>query len=753
MISIRVAALIVAVAAAGAVRAADGVPWHSVTETAAAVADAQKKMLLVYYPAQCGGCKLDKMFENAMADEVFVRALDSFVPLRLTTPAGPIAKELAKERRPVAAFYDSYGVKLAVMSPDIPWSEMVEEMLRFRGERADILRAMELRYAKRIPEADYVLGGALLNTSALRLAALRLECAMIAFRQAGDEASAQSAQVFAGAAIYRMGRRPEGRKMLLDVLRNPANDTVAARAHIELGRQHEAAAHRSSRSAPPTKNGITTGTWTVTQHTDMREMVRAVEAYRKAYDLAPVGSFALDQAAHALTRIDERPLPPKGGTDALLRIVAPLRRTIVGDADFFVQSRAGLARVDFYLDTKKVGSVTKQPFRQSIDVGKTPVARTVKAIGFDAGGNATGEAVVTINDRIDAFIVSVVAPAQMWISGATNVELDVKVPPGRTVSRVELSWNGKEFAKLTAPPFRARMNATANEFGYLRALAVLDDGMTAEATKVYNSLGVSESVEVGAVTVIATVTDKKGERVNGLQSSDFAVEDERKRVPAELRSSLDDPVTIGVAIDSSSSMRGQQLYIIRAARAFLSRALRPQDQAFVVAFDTEPRLVHGRSSDAKSLSDVVFDLTPAGGTSMFDGVTLALQQFQGIPGKKALLVFTDGMEGISSASAGECERLARTVGVPVYVMGPPEAERHTNALGGIARDTGGTMFFEVPEETFGEVFDRLAAEMRGQYVLSFTRPAGIKAGTWRSIRVAVPRRDANVRTIHGYRAN
>ena len=97
--------------------------------------------------------------------------------------------------------------------------------------------------------------------------------------------------------------------------------------------------------------------------------------------------------------------------------------------------------------------------------------------------------------------------------------------------------------------------------------------------------------------------------------------------------------------------------------------------------------------------------------------------------------------------------MARTVGVPVYGIVPPKGNRRSNALSGIAGDTGGTMFFGEPEETFPALFERLAAEMRGQYVLSFTRPAGIKAGTWRSIRVAVGRPDANVRTIQGYRAN
>jgi VWFA-related protein len=318
-----------------------------------------------------------------------------------------------------------------------------------------------------------------------------------------------------------------------------------------------------------------------------------------------------------------------------------------------------------------------------------------------------------------------------------------------------VSWNGADVATLTAAPYRTRMNVTPREFGYLRAVATLDDGNSAEVTKLYNASGVSESVEVGAVTVIASVTDNKGERIGGLGSSDFTIADERHPVTPTLRSSDDDPVTIGIAIDSSSSMSGMQVYVIHAATEFLGRALRPLDQAFVVAFDTGPRLVHPRSGDAAKLRESVYGLAPQGGTSIFDGVTFALQQFQGIGGKKALLVFSDGREGISSASARECERMAGTVGVPIYGIVPPQGNKdhRKNAISGISADTGGTMFYGEPEESFPALFERLAAEMRGQYVLSFTRPAGIKPGTWRSLRVAVQRQNANVRTIQGYRAN
>jgi VWFA-related protein len=487
-----------------------------------------------------------------------------------------------------------------------------------------------------------------------------------------------------------------------------------------------------------------------------REMLKAVESYRKAYELAAEGSFALEQSRYSLERLDKGLLPQrKSSLQTLLRLVTPARMTVLGDADFLVAGAGDAKRVDYLLDDVKVASSVKHPFRVSIDVGRTPRARTVKAVAFDASGNAQGEAVATINDRMDAFFVSIVAPASAWIGGANGVELDVRIPPGRTVSRVDVSWNGAEIATLTEAPYRTRMNVTPREFGYLRAVATLDDGNSAEVTRLYNASGVSESVEVGAVTVIASVTNDKGERIGGLGSTDFAIADEGHPVTPTLRSSDDDPVTIGIAIDSSSSMSGMQVYVIRAATEFLGRALRPQDQAFVVAFDSGPRLVHPRSGDTAALREAVYGLAPQGGTSIFDGVTFALQQFQGISGKKALLVFSDGREGTSSASAKECQRMARTVGVPVYGIVPPQGNknRRGNAISGIAGDTGGAMFYGEPEETFPALFERLAAEMRGQYVLSFTRPAGIKPGTWRSIRVAVERQNANVRTIQGYRAN
>lgn len=748
--------LIVAVACSAGAAETRPIAWHSVPETALAVARAQQKMLLVYYRGNCETCneKFDAMLGKAAGDDVFMHAFDAYLPLRVTAESDqaqhPLIQDLARlEVAPLLAVYDSGGIQLMFMDPKFPWSVVVEELLRVRSERPRIVRASQLRRAGKIPEADLMLGAALLSAHSPKPAAQRLQLAAKAFRAVDAEELAQIADVFQANALYLMGQYQRGQSMIEQVLRKPASDTVAAEAYVALGNLSEVAAQKAGHESI---NPYRAGSLFLKGHV---ERGRAIEFYRKAYALAPNGSGALELARYALARLDDQPLPPRKSVakTSSLRIVPPARGTLIGEADFVVTSTDDIVRVDYLLDDVKVASSAKQPFRVSIDVGSVPRMRSVKAIAFDAEGKAQAEAVLAINDRVDAFFVSIVAPAAALVSGKTDVELDVHVPPGRALSRVDLTWNDKKVAELTKAPFRTNVDLGGNEFGYLRAVAVLDDGASAEATKLYNAAGVSESVEVGAVTVITSVTDPDGKRVAGLASNDFTIADEGEAVTPELRSSDEDPVTIGVAIDSSSSMAGQQLYVIRAATEFIGRALRPQDQAFVVAFDTGPRLVHRRSGDAASMREAMYTLSPQGGTSIFDGVTFALQQFQGIAGKKALLVFTDGNEGTSSASARECERLARIIGVPLYVVVPPAGNRYHNALGGIAEVTGGRMFFGEPEQTFPALFDRLAEEMRGQYVLSFTRPAGVKAGSWRSIHVGVKRANANVRAIQGYRAN
>lgn len=736
------------------------VPWHSAPATALAVAKSQGKLLLVYFRKQCRDCNAatDAMFAKAAADEVFVRALETFLPLRLDAQSPPhaIVAELAKHRKlPAVAIYDALGMQLRVMDEEeLKWEKLAELLLRYRGAQSAFITAAALR-SQDAATSHHALGHAYMAAREPQRAAKSYENAARAFGSARREEQ-QLALVASGYAWFAAGMKTKGRNQVRALLREAVSRAVSAEAHLRIGAMWEAdmMSRTSVRHTPVAtpgarpKEGIGVRTVTVK---DRNAMNRAIESYRTAYDLAEPGSAALETAQRALARLDDRPLPPKEGIESTLRLIPPARQAIVGDADFLAQAGPGVARVDFFLDGKQVASRDRAPFRATIDVGPTPTARSVRARAFDSAGNPLAEAAVAINERADAFLVTILAPLSEVLQGTADAEVDVRVPAGRTLKSVELSWKDEPVATLTAPPFRARVTGDG-QFGYLRAVATLDDGSTAEATKVFNA-PVAASLEVAAVTLIAGVTDRSGNPVTGLTASDFKVFDEGKQVEASLRSSDDDPVTVGIAVDSSSSMAGRHLYVIRAATELLSHSLRPRDEAFVVAFDTSARLVHPRSNDDLSLRRAILDLVPAGGTSIFDGVTFALQQFQGIAGKRALIVMSDGLEGTSSASAREATRLARAMGIPVYAISPPRGANHGHALREIVDATGGALLHAIPADELRELAGRLADEVRGQYVLSFTRPAGVKSGEWRSIRVAVNKRDATVRTIQGYRAN
>jgi Ca-activated chloride channel family protein len=420
---------------------------------------------------------------------------------------------------------------------------------------------------------------------------------------------------------------------------------------------------------------------------------------------------------------------------------------VTGRTEFIVEADPGIARVEVSLDDVPVAQDEERPFRLKVDVGPLAVTRTLKAVGLNDSGDRIGEAFLTINDSVEAFRVSINAPAETFVSGDQEIQLEVQTPPMRTLERVELYWKETRIATLTAAPFR-RKYAFPTEFGYLRAVAVLDDGSTAEDARIFNAEGVGESVDVRAVALLATVTDDEGKRIEGLTEKDFEILDEGTPVSATVRHATDTPVTIGIAIDTSSSMRTWLFEALEIASGFVRSGEGTDDRMFVTAFDEGPRLVHEVTTDAGSLLQRILDLQANGGTSIFDGVVFALQQFQNVPGRKALLVISDGKEGMSTQTANGAIRTARAAAIPIFTLGPPGPIGQTMRT--LADATGGVAFG--PRKTdLPAIFARIRDDVRGQYLITF-EPHGVKAGTWRNLRVRARRADLKVRTVSGYYA-
>ena len=191
----------------------------------------------------------------------------------------------------------------------------------------------------------------------------------------------------------------------------------------------------------------------------------------------------------------------------------------------------------------------------------------------------------------------------------------------------------------------------------------------------------------------------------------------------------------------------------QAAGYFLGESLRQGDKAFLVDFDTQPRLAHAASSSLAELTRAFRTLQPEGFTALYDSIVFSMLQFGTEAGRKALVVLTDGDDYRSRFGPDRAVRDARESGVPVYIigLGDPRLLRKAykqNNLDDMAGKTGGRVFFAADPQELVKVYDRINAELRSQYLLTFYAEPETPVT---DVKVSVTRPDLEVRTVVGAR--
>jgi len=176
---------------------------------------------------------------------------------------------------------------------------------------------------------------------------------------------------------------------------------------------------------------------------------------------------------------------------------------------------------------------------------------------------------------------------------------------------------------------------------------------------------------VELVNVTATVTDASGRFVRGLRQEDFRVFEDGQEQPLTHFSAERVPVSLGIALDTSSSMNGEKMDAAREALTrFLVDLLEPEDEVFLYRFSSVPELVEGWTTNRDRLQSRLRRLSPNGGTAMYDAVSEAIPLAQsGRHRKKALLIISDGNDTNSEATISEVRRQIRESEVLVYAIG------------------------------------------------------------------------------------
>ena len=269
------------------------------------------------------------------------------------------------------------------------------------------------------------------------------------------------------------------------------------------------------------------------------------------------------------------------------------------------------------------------------------------------------------------------------------------------------------------------------------------------------------SIHSDLVMLPVTVVDADGRFVPDLRREHFTVYDDAEPRPIELFTSDDLPLTIGLVIDSSASMRGRRDDVIAAAAAFAAMS-DPLDQFFTVNFNDS--VWFGLPPDVLFTQDwtqlrAALRAPPARGMSaLHDAIDRALDHVRlGTRHRKALIVVSDGGDNASSHTLDavlQHARGAETVIYAVTLADPDEREANPRALKTLARETGGRPFAPRRVEDVIKAFEQIARELRSSYTIGFVPRETDRAG-FHLVRVVADAGDGHhlvARTRVGYYA-
>jgi len=254
------------------------------------------------------------------------------------------------------------------------------------------------------------------------------------------------------------------------------------------------------------------------------------------------------------------------------------------------------------------------------------------------------------------------------------------------------------------------------------------------------------SVNVGLVVLPVVVTDRKGKAVSGLEAESFHVFDDGRPQQIALFESEDVPVTVGLVIDNSGSMRNKLPEVIAAAEEF-AKSSNPHDEMFVVNFNqtVSMGLPEGVpfTSDVNQLTGAVSQNRASGNTALYDGLAAALHHMKaGTASRKALIVISDGGDNASQLSLQQLLARAQASNVQIYTLGVFDdmfAGKDMGVLKRLARVTGGKAYFPDSPSQITGVCQQIAQDLRHQYTIGY-RPSDTNlGGIYHSIRVTARR--------------
>lgn len=392
-------------------------------------------------------------------------------------------------------------------------------------------------------------------------------------------------------------------------------------------------------------------------------------------------------------------------------------------------------RVVFMVDGEAVAERNRPPYRVAVRFDDPPREQTLRVVALGERGSELGVSEIVVNRHDPPFAVRIAKLASASEPGFADLEVEVSVPRGAELAHVDVLAGEQAVARLVSAPFAARIPLPAAGQGMVvRAEASLVDGRATDDAAVIGE-ALSEEVAVNLVELQALVTSRDGRPLSGLTADDFVVHQDKQPQTLDRFYRADDvALSIALLVDSSGSMAPIWQRTVAAARQFLDQVLRSRDRALLVEFADRIRLAHALSADVASIAATLEATEPEGGTALYDSMLFALLQLVDVPGRRAVVVVSDGIDSGSRSQPQRVIEIARRLGIPIYLVGLPSgggAQTAALARGGVqaealvadlrmlAEPTGGRVFRVPSAEGLSRALAQIGEELRNQYVLTY----------------------------------
>jgi len=258
------------------------------------------------------------------------------------------------------------------------------------------------------------------------------------------------------------------------------------------------------------------------------------------------------------------------------------------------------------------------------------------------------------------------------------------------------------------------------------------------------------SVDTILIQVPVSVPDKTGRPVDNLKEENFTVFEDKVQQKIKLFHHEDVPISLGLVIDNSGSMRNKRERVNSAALSFV-RESNPEDETFIVNFDDSPYLDQDFTGSIGDLIDALDNIDTRGETALYDAIGLSLEHVvkEGHRDSKALLIISDGEDNKSKFKFEDVLKQLKESKVTIYAIGlleeneehglfqAPPSKRAKQKLQQFAEATGGLAYFPKSLDEVEDLCKQIAHDLRNRYTLAYT-PSNLKPdGSWREIKVVV----------------